>query len=77
MQQAAEMRSTRTRRPVRKIDYIYGNEDEVCLFSLGGRVDVLRERTDFLILRTKNHCLLADHLVLPVNPAETKSHTLL
>ncbi|OXG18707.1 hypothetical protein C366_02816 [Cryptococcus neoformans Tu401-1] len=28
LQQAAEMRSTRTRRPVRKVDYIYGNEDE-------------------------------------------------
>lgn len=77
MQQAAEMRSTRTRRPVRKVDYIYGNEDEVCSFFLGGRVNVLRERTDSLILRMKNHCLLADHLVLPVSPAETRSHTLL
>lgn len=77
MQQAAEMRSTRTRRPVRKVDYIYGNEDEVCSFFLGGRVNVLRERTDSHILRMKNHCLLADHLVLPVSPAETRNHTLL
>lgn len=41
LQQAAEMRSTRTRRPVRKVDYIYGNEDEVnirFLFSLQNKM---------------------------------------